>query len=398
MANKGKRASYRTTPPLPFQGNKSIGRKHFLELLSKMKNGNEKTFVDLFGGSFYLSYLVHMVFPSAKIICNDFDGYKERLDNIGDTVNLISLIRPLIKEGRYKRIADETKEKIDEVIRNYEGYVDLVTLSSSLLFSSYTLTELEPFLNHEFYNLLINSDYDKNVDDYVEGIEFTHCDWKELFDEYKDKENVVFIADPPYMNTDKGGYSNSSKWGVKENLEVLDVLKTNEFIYYCSTKPGIIDFIQHLKEHENIFKDFKMQTYSRRPVNKQNHTNGESILYYFEEKTPEEIEEEQKLKDEQIREEKARIRREKSRQNKIAKLLAAEEELKKKIEEQADDEDTYIEPDSKTETEEPDSETKTEETDSKTKTEETDSKIDSETKPKEIKSFTFKKPRRGGKK
>lgn len=336
MANKGKKASYRCSPPLPFQGNKSIGRKQFLELIHRMKNGNEKTFVDLFGGSFYLSYLLHLTFPEAKIICNDYDNYKERLDKIKDTVKLISLIRPLIKEERYKRITDETKEKINEIIENYDGYVDLITLSSSLLFSSYTLTELEPFLKHEFYNLLINGDYDSDVDDYVEGIEFVRKDWTELFDEYKEQENVVFIADPPYLFTDKGGYSNEAKakWGIKDNLRVLDVLKTNEFIFYCSSKPGIMEFVEYLKEEfENVFKDFKKLEYNRRPCNKQNRKNGEIILYYFDEKTEEEIEEEKRIREEKIREEKNLKRKEKARLAREAKARLLLEAEKKKEEE-----------------------------------------------------------------
>ena len=45
----------RKLPPLPFQGNKSAGRKKFLEFLCKIVDGDSMIFVDLFGGSFYLS-------------------------------------------------------------------------------------------------------------------------------------------------------------------------------------------------------------------------------------------------------------------------------------------------------------------------------------------------------
>ena len=76
MVNKGKRSTIRCSPPLPFQGNKSIGRVKFLEIVKRIKDGNKKTFVDLFGGSLYLSYLIHQVFPEAKVICNDYDNYK----------------------------------------------------------------------------------------------------------------------------------------------------------------------------------------------------------------------------------------------------------------------------------------------------------------------------------
>ena len=62
-----------TKPPLPFFGNKSRCKDIILRELKKLPNG--LTFVDLFGGSFYISHLCHTVFPDSKIICNDFDNY-----------------------------------------------------------------------------------------------------------------------------------------------------------------------------------------------------------------------------------------------------------------------------------------------------------------------------------
>lgn len=35
---KGKRATYRTAPHLPFQGNKSIGRKKFIDIIKRKKD------------------------------------------------------------------------------------------------------------------------------------------------------------------------------------------------------------------------------------------------------------------------------------------------------------------------------------------------------------------------
>lgn len=85
MVNKSKKVGYHCTPTLPYTGNKSIGRVRFLELLKNIKDGNNIIFVDLFGGSFYFSYLIHLTFPHAKIVCNDFDNYYHRLTNIQST-------------------------------------------------------------------------------------------------------------------------------------------------------------------------------------------------------------------------------------------------------------------------------------------------------------------------
>ena len=131
MANKGKRATYRTTPPLPFQGNKSIGRKKFIDIIKRIKDGENKIYVDLFGGSFYLSYLIHQIYPNARIICNDFDNYMQRLCEIPSTQELIRKIREVVVEPRNKKITPETKAKIDEIIKHHEGFIDLITLSSN---------------------------------------------------------------------------------------------------------------------------------------------------------------------------------------------------------------------------------------------------------------------------
>ena len=284
MGNKGKRATYRCSPPLPFQGNKSIGRLRFLELLKNIKDGNNKLFVDLFGGSFYLSYLIHQVFPNAKVICNDFDNYLQRLKNIQSTKDLLTKIKAVVTEARYKKIV-ESKEKVNQIIREHEGFIDLITLSSNLLYSSFTLTDIDKFLNHEFYNLLVKTDYDPAIDDYIDGIEFRSCHWNELFNEFKDTPNCVFIADPPYLYTDKSGYMPPVKegqmwrWTVEDSLKVLDVMKTDEFVYYCADKPGTYDFIKYLKNQANLLKDFKVVVYRRHPVNKHATENKEILLY-----------------------------------------------------------------------------------------------------------------------
>ena len=281
MANKGKRATYRTTPPLPFQGNKSIGRKKFIDIIKRIKDGENKIYVDLFGGSFYLSYLIHQIYPNARIICNDFDNYMQRLCEIPSTQELIRKIREVVVEPRNKKITPETKAKIDEIIKHHEGFIDLITLSSNLLYSSYTLTDMIEFLNHEYYNILVKIDYDPNINDYIEGIEFRQCDWKILFDEFKDQPNVVFIADPPYLYTDRRGYQHPSQdnWDIATSLKVLEVMTTNGYIYYCTTKAGTIDFINFLLSEAHYIDSFETVDIKRGHINKKCKGNSEFLLY-----------------------------------------------------------------------------------------------------------------------
>ena len=278
-----RKLNVRSKPPLPFQGNKSIWKPFFQQVISEIPNGNDRTFVDLFGGSFYLSYLIHKQFPGARIICNDYDNYKERLEHIPETNELLRLIKEVVTAKKQKLISKENKQQINDIIINYEGYKDVITLSSNLIFSSLMFTELEPFLNHEFYNVLNKSDYDTNYSDYIEGIEFVCCDWKELYNEFKNNDYIIYIADPPYLYTDKSGYS-SPYWNLKNALEVLEILKEKNFIVYASEKPGIITIINYLKSQGVDYQDFKSVQYDRGCCTRMNKgkPNGECILYHFE--------------------------------------------------------------------------------------------------------------------
>ena len=72
--------------------------------------------------------------------------------------------------------------------------------------------------------MLVKTEYNPIVD-YLAGIEFVSRDWYELFNEYKETENCIFIADPPSIKD-----NDKWKWTVGDTLKVFDVLKTNEFI------------------------------------------------------------------------------------------------------------------------------------------------------------------------
>ena len=72
-----------TKPPLNFIGNKGKFGKIFREELEE-KFDDSYVYVDLFGGSGYLSYLVKYTFPNARVIYNDYDNYFERIKKIQD--------------------------------------------------------------------------------------------------------------------------------------------------------------------------------------------------------------------------------------------------------------------------------------------------------------------------
>lgn len=56
------------------------------------------------------------------------------------------------------------------------------------------------------YNNIRKTGYPECAD-YLEGLEIVSCDYKEVFNRYKDIPGVVFLVDPPYLSTDVGTYN-----------------------------------------------------------------------------------------------------------------------------------------------------------------------------------------------
>jgi site-specific DNA-adenine methylase len=64
---------------------------------------------------------------------------------------------------------------------------------------------------------------DYSTDDYLDGVVIESCDYKEVFQKFRQVPGVVFLADPPYLCTDVGTYRMS--WDFADYLDVLTVLR-----------------------------------------------------------------------------------------------------------------------------------------------------------------------------
>ena len=239
--------------PLPFQGQKRRFAKHVKTALDEFEGAN--TFVDLFGGSGLLSHLVKNKYPTAKVVYNDFDDYHVRLANVGRTNNHLEYIRLLVKNcPEDKKLPLEVKEKIIEYLRVQDntGFVDYITLSSSLLFSMNYVKNLEGFHKQTMYNSVRKSNY--KVEQYLDGIDVVKYDYKELFNKYKEAEGVVFLVDPPYLSTDVGTYKNY--WRLADYLDVLNVLKDQRYMYFTSNKSSILELCEWMELNLNSTNPF----------------------------------------------------------------------------------------------------------------------------------------------
>lgn len=99
-----------------------------------------------------------------------------------------------------------------------------------------SLDELE---KETLYNSVKQTDY--IADGYLNGVEVVKADYRELFAQYKDVENTVFLVDPPYLSTEVGAYK--CYWRLADYLDVLKVLERHSYIYFTSNKSQIIELI-----------------------------------------------------------------------------------------------------------------------------------------------------------
>lgn len=242
--------------PLPFVGQKRMFAREYIKVLEQFKDST--VFVDLFGGSGLLSQITKRMRPDAKVVYNDFDNYRKRLENIPRTNLLLAGFRR-ITEGvpRHKPITGEARERIYRRIEQEEkewGYVDYITISSSLMFSMKYKMSLEEMRKEVLYNNIRKADYSL-CDDYLEGLEITSKDYREVFNEYKDVPGVVFLVDPPYLSTDVTTYS--MYWRLSDYLDVLTVLNGHSFVYFTSNKSSIVELCEWMGRNWTLGDPFE---------------------------------------------------------------------------------------------------------------------------------------------
>jgi len=240
-----------TQSPLPFQGQKRKFLSHVKQVLAN--SSDNATYVDLFGGSGILSHTIKQLKPSAKVIYNDYDNFSKRLSVVMQTNEILRKIRLITKDlKKDKLIPEPYKSEILKIVHQEEiktGYVDYITLSSSLLFSAKYAVSFEDLSKQTFYNNVRQSDY--ITDDYLQGVEIISSDYREIFEKYKTQENVVFLVDPPYLSTDCSTYGSDKYWKLKDYLNVLDVLVNTNYLYFTSNKSQIVELCEWMETRTN---------------------------------------------------------------------------------------------------------------------------------------------------
>lgn len=127
--------------------------KLFREALQEFPTAT--TFVDLFGGSGLLSHVVKRQRPDAHVVYNDYDDFHHRIENVERTNTIIAEIRTIL-DGlpRKKKVSEPKRQTIIDLLRRYEhtGFVDYITISSSILFSGNYATNIREIEKQTLYN------------------------------------------------------------------------------------------------------------------------------------------------------------------------------------------------------------------------------------------------------
>ena len=264
--------------PLPFQGQKRRFLKPFKTALNEFSP--TAIYIDLFGGSGLLSHTVKSYYPDATVIYNDFDNYSERIANVGKTNALLTDIRTICarQPARKERLDENIRLEIIARIEAEKGFIDWVTISSSVLFSMNYVTSLEQLKKEKFYNKVRLSDY--KADGYLDGVNIVRKDYRKLFEEYKSHSNVVFLVDPPYLSTDCSTYSRPDYWKLSDYLNVLKTIEDQSYFYFTSNKSQIIELCDWMETNSYARNPFADSTTVKVNTSLTYNASYEDIMIY----------------------------------------------------------------------------------------------------------------------
>lgn len=246
-------------PPLAFMGNKKNMLNQIKEVLQDMRgNGyinNETIFIDVFGGSGLIAHNIKQMFPTNKVIWNDYDNYKERLDNIESTEILRKKMYEIITSGLiYDRLPQSYKERILHTIKEHKekGYfIDYATISTYIMFGGSYAKDLEDLEKCTFYNRIAKEAVNKQG--YLYGVERVRQDFKDLLDSYSHIQNKLLILDPPYLQTQKGNYR--AHFTLGQFFELITRVK-KPYIFFGSENSDIIESFEYFKAHNKELENY----------------------------------------------------------------------------------------------------------------------------------------------
>lgn len=234
--------------PLPFIGQKRNFIKTFRQVITDhiVGDGTGWTVVDVFGGSGLLAHNAKRLLPNATVIYNDWDGYADRLANINDTERLRQiLLKQLQSIPCQKALTADQKQAVIDILDDFDGYIDVQSLATWLLFSGKQVRTLEELYQNTFYNTVRVSSFEPPTG-YLDGLTITCESYTKLMARYKDKPNTLFLLDPPYLYTGQGAYKQEKYFAMVDFLYLMSLTRP-PYIFFSSTKSELLDYLDYLK-------------------------------------------------------------------------------------------------------------------------------------------------------
>jgi hypothetical protein len=239
--------------PLPFVGQKRNFLKHFTRVLNKNIEGQGEnwTIVDVFGGSGLLAHTAKHVKPHARVIYNDFENYAERLANIDDINRLRRLLSDLVKDvPKTGKVDKKTHNLIIELIKNFDGYIDLNSLQTWLLFSGATLENLNQLYKEAaLYNRVRKNDYSL-APSYLDGIEVVSKSFDVLLPEHVNNKNTLLVLDPPYLFSEQKAYRKAEEFRFISFIKLMTLIRP-PFILFSNKHSEILEYLDYAIEQKD---------------------------------------------------------------------------------------------------------------------------------------------------
>ncbi len=273
-----------TQAPLPFTGQKRRFLKVFKTVLNQHLNadGSGWTIIDVFGGSGLLSHTAKRLKPAARVIYNDFDGYTARLQNIQDTNRLRAILLQLTRDvPRNVRLPENVHQKIQEALLSFDGFIDVQTIASWLLFSGQQVHDLNDLFQRGWYARVRLTPYDV-ASDYLTGLEIASESYVDLIPKFINQDKVLLLLDPPYICTEQGAYCNDSYFGMVEFLRLMRFVRS-PFIFFSSTRSELLDYFDFVIKNkvENWERLDDYQKISIDVVMNKNSSYEDNMLFKF---------------------------------------------------------------------------------------------------------------------
>ena len=202
-----------------------------------------------------------------------------RLEAIPATNTILAELRTILcNYPRNKRIIEPYRTRVLDTIARYDrtGFVDYISLSASVLFSSNYVTSLAALRKEHLYNTVRLSDF--NADGYLDGLTITHKDYRDLFAEYVNAPHVCFLIDPPYLSTQALTYE--GYWRLSDYLDVLHTLNGTNYFYFTSDKSSIVELCAWLDREHRLANPFCGATRIEQTTNLNYNSRYTDIMLY----------------------------------------------------------------------------------------------------------------------